>query len=51
MQNGILLNALYAEWYAEQCEKVNHADDIKAMERVRGLLTREMPYEWKGGDE
>lgn len=48
MKNGILLNALYSEWYAEQCEKTMHIDDIKAIERVKELLVRELPI-GKGG--
>lgn len=43
MQNGILLNVLYAEWCAKQWEKTMHIDDIAAIKRVGELIARELP--------
>ena len=43
MQNGILLNALFVEFYAECAEKTMHIDDIQALDRVKVLIERELP--------
>lgn len=43
MQNGILLNALFAEFYAECAEKTMHIDDLQALDKVKVLIERELP--------
>lgn len=43
MENACLLNVLFAEYYNECCNRTMRIEDIKAIERVKELLSCELP--------